>query len=321
MKQGNGVRYRHAVPLRLALAGTAILALSVNPAFATVMYTVTIDDPATKQHPANFFAAYYDSIKLDVLAAGARWSQFLVGDATIDLQIGFSGISTAEGSSATTGFVGTLGMVNVFEQGAAAEVRTGIDPNGASPDGLITIGTNYLVNELAFDPHPAMRSDPIPAGKTDAVSVFIHEIGHVLAINGFRSGFDGSLPGDFESTFDVYTTFDGTNLFFNGPSSTALYGGPVPLTFGNYPHLGNAAPRPGSDLIPDLMNGIQLDRDTRYDISLLDLDILCDVGVPGTTCQGPVVPEPSTWLLFVSGLIGLVLLRSKFEGRRGKLLP
>jgi hypothetical protein len=66
MKQGNGVRYRHAVPLRLALAATAILAFSVNPALATVMYTVTIDDPGTKERPANFFAAYYDPIKLDV---------------------------------------------------------------------------------------------------------------------------------------------------------------------------------------------------------------------------------------------------------------
>lgn len=290
-----------------------MLALSVNPAFATVMYTVTIDDPA------NLFLAYHAPIVSNVLAAGARWSHFLVGDATIDLQIGFSGIPTAEGSSVTTGFVGTIGTLNVFEQGAAAEVRTGIDPNGpGSPDGVITIGTNYLVNDLAFDLHPAVPSGPIPAGKIDAVSVFLHEIGHVLAFNGFRSGFDGSLPGNFESTFDAYTTFDGTNLFFNGPKATALYGQPVPLTFGNYPHLGNAAPLPGSDLIPDLMNGVQLDRDTRYDISLLDLDILCDVGVPGTTCQGPVVPEPSTWLLFGSGLVGFVLLRSKFEGQTGK---
>src|SRR2546423_9443017 len=310
MKQRDGVRYRHAVALRLALAGTAILAFSVNPAFATVMYTVAIDDPNNK------FAAFHDPIMSNVLAAGARWSKFLMGDATIDLQIGFSGIPTAEANSVTTGFVRNNGTFNVFEQGAAAEVRTGMDPNGPSPDGVITIGKNYLVNNLAFDPHPAVRSDPIPAGRTDAVSIFIHEIGHILAINGFRDGFNGSLPGNYESTFDEQTTFDGTNLFFNGPRATALYGQQVPLTFGNYPHLGNAAPRPGSNLIPDLMNGVQLDRDTRYDISLLDLDIFCDVGVPGTTCQGPVVPEPSTWLLFGSGLVGFLLLRSKLKHRR-----
>ena len=278
------------------------------------MYTVAIDDPNNK------FAAFHDPIMSNVLAAGARWSQFLVGDATIDLQIGFSGIPTAEGSSVTTGFVRNNGTFNVFEQGAAAEVRTGIDPNGASPDGVITLGTNYLLNELAFDPHPAVRSDPIPAGRTDAVSIFLHEIGHILAINGFRDSFNGSFPGDYESTFDEQTTFDGRNFFFNGPRATALYGKPVPLMFGNYPHLGNAPPRPGSDLIPDLMNGVVFNRETRYDISLLDLDILCDVGVPGQVCQASVIPEPSTWLLFGSGLVGLAILRCKLGDRKEKLL-
>src|SRR5438132_12407719 len=113
----------------------------------------------------------------------------------------------------------------------------------------------------------------------------------------------------------------GTNRSFIVQSVTSLDGQTVPLTYGNYHHLCNAAPRPGSDLIPDLMNGVQLNRDTRYDISLLDLDIFCDVGVPGTTCQGPVVPEPSTWLLFGSGLLGVLLLRSKLKTDGKKFFP
>jgi len=315
MKQVKSAGHRHTVALRIALVGTTILALSINPALATVMYTVTIDDPG------NTFAAFHGPIESNVLAAGAQWSQFLVGDATIDLLIGFSQIPTTSGNSVTSAFVRNNGTFNVFEQGAAAEVRTGVDPNGAGPDGLITIGTNYLVNDLVFDPRPTMRSDPIPAGRVDALSIFLHEIGHVLAINGFRDDFNGSFPGDFESTFDEQTIFDGSDFFFIGPRATALYGEPVPLTFGNYRHLGNEPPRPGSDLIPDLMNGVVFNRETRYDISALDLEILCDVGVPGQTCQGSVVPEPSTWLLLGSGLAGLALMRCRLWTERKNLSP
>lgn len=313
MRKSSGQR-RYTALFVVPLA-TAILCLSVIPAAATVMYTITIDDPG------GTFAAFHDPITSNVLAAGARWSQFLLGDATIDLLIGFSQIPSATGNSLTSGFVRNNGTFNVFEQGAAAEVRTGVDPNGASPDGLITIGTSYLANELAFDPHPTVRGDPIPAGKTDAVSVFLHEIGHILAINGFRNELNGSLPADFESTFDEQTIFDGTNFFFIGPRATAQYGKPVPLTFGNYRHLGNASPGPGSDLVPDLMNGVALFRDTRYDISTLDINILCDVGLPGQSCQGPVIPEPSTWLLLGSGMAGLVLMRCRLERKERKNLP
>jgi Domain of unknown function (DUF4114) len=88
----------------------------------------------------------------------------------------------------------------------------------------------------------------------------------------------GALPADFESTFDEKTSFDGTNFFFTGAQATALYGSAVPLTFGNITHLGNSAPRPGSNIIADLMNG-GLSRGIRTGISALDLAILADIGV------------------------------------------
>lgn len=43
-------------------------------------------------------------------------------------------------------------------------------------------------------------------------------------------------------------------------------------------HVGNL-PGPGAGLVPDLMNGVQFDRGTRYTVSSTDLDILSDVGV------------------------------------------
>jgi len=55
----------------------------------------------------------------------------------------------------------------------------------ALPDGFITIGPDYLANELWFDPNPLARLIPVPSNKTDAGSVFIHEMGHILGFNGF----------------------------------------------------------------------------------------------------------------------------------------
>ena len=40
----------------------------------------------------------------------------------------------------------------------------------------------------------------------------------------------------------------------------AAYGGPVPLTYGNIAHLANNEPRPGSDLLEELMNGVVTSR-------------------------------------------------------------
>src|SRR5262249_42284267 len=135
--------------------------------------------------------------------------------------------------------------------------------------------------ELWFDPSPQLRTTPVPSDKTDAYSIMLHELAHAIGFNGWRDGMTGGIPGSpsFESTFDQWETFDGTNLYFNGPMAKLVYGGPVPVTYGFNFHLGNASPRPGSDLIGDMMNGVVYNRGVRYDISPLDLAILADAGV------------------------------------------
>src|SRR3954462_11318634 len=87
-------------------------------------------------------------------------------------------------------FVRNDGTRDIFEQGAAFEVRTGTDPNGANPDIRIRIGTACLTNQLWFDPHPETRTDPIPANHIDALSVFIHEFGHAFAAIGLQPSDD-----------------------------------------------------------------------------------------------------------------------------------
>jgi hypothetical protein len=248
---------------------------------AQVNYTVSFDDPD------GTYSAYYSEIETDVLGAGAAWSKYLIGNTTISLQIDFDDEPTASGASSTTQFVGTNGDFNVFAQGAGYKVATGEDP-GVDVDGVINIGTSYLQNDLWFDPDPYSRTAPVPDNMNDAVSVFIHELGHIFAFNGWRDGETGELPGNYESPFDedVVTedTAGGTTSFFTGANAETVYGGPVPMTFGDYPHFGNEPPRPGSDLINnELMNGVVFFFGQRYYISPLDLAVLEDVGVPVNT--------------------------------------
>ncbi len=89
----------------------------------------------------------------------------------------------------------------------------------------------------------------------------------------------GQLPAAYMSTFDANTSFDGNNFFFGGSGTVTRYGRPLPVTYGNYGHIGNAAPRPGSDLLLDMMNGVVYYYQTRYFISPADLEISKDCGI------------------------------------------
>ena len=240
---------------------------------AAITYNVTFVDPSGP------YASYYPAITAALQAAGAEWNRHLVGSGSLEVEISMANIPTMDGTSVTNGFVRNNGTRDIFEQGAAYEVRTGIDPNGADPDIRIRIGTAYLTDQLWFDPNPQTRTAPIPANKIDAISVLIHELGHAFVFNGWMNGTTGQLPPTYMSTFDEHSSFDGTNLYFNGAGATGRYGGPVPLTYGNYGHLGNNAPRPGSNLLLDLMNGVVYYYQTRYFISPLDSEIAKDSGI------------------------------------------
>jgi hypothetical protein len=295
------VRGGHRLPY-FALIAAGLFAL--DDARAVVSFSTAISDPAAQATP------YYSSISSAIDASLGSWSSYLSGSAALSIEVEItSSVPRAASASVTSGFVESRGGFNVFEQGAAFEIRTGIDPNGSAPDVRLQINPGYLSDELWFDPDPFSRTAAIEPDRTDAVSVFLHELGHAFAFNGWGDLITGALPADYESTWDMLTVFDGSGLFFQGPAAIQAYGGPVPITTGNNFHIGNAAGR-GSDLVPDLMNGVRLFRGTRYSISPLDLAMMQDMGVelaPGVL----VVPEPEIYLLMLPslGLLALVVGR------------
>jgi hypothetical protein len=295
-----------ATAKKLMHALAVVMLVGCGSARAALLYNVSFADPS------GLYSDYYADIHSSVVAAGAAWDTYILGDASLEVQIGFSdSISRVTGRSVTSAFVGNDGTANIYEQGAAAEIDTGVDPNGSAPDIEFLVNPTYLTSELWFDPDPFSRTAAIATNKTDAVSVFLHEFGHAFAFNGWRNASDGTLPDNYASTFDENVVFDGSGLFFQGPHATSVFGGDVPLTSGNYGHLGNTSTTLGSELLPDLMNGVSFYQDFRYEISPLDVAILADAGLS-------IIPLPAAFWLFASGLLGLVMVsrRNQPAGRR-----
>lgn len=252
----------------------AVPSAAVEAPAGAIVYHVTFVDPY------NSYSSYFPQMEAALQAAGAVWAAHLSGSASIEVEMVMDDtVPTANGASVTTGFVRNDGTRDIFEPGAAYELRTGSDPNGADPDIRIRVGTQYLLTQLWFDPDPASRTAVIPPNQIDAISVFTHELGHSFTFNGYTDGMTGAVPPTYEAPFDANVNFDGTNFFFVGSKAVYRYGGPVPLTFGNIFHFGNNAPRPGSDLLPDLMNGVVFYYQTRYYVSGLDLEVARDNGL------------------------------------------
>ncbi len=265
--------------------------------------------------PGASYSAYYADLQRTAVAAGQTWSQHFAGDFSgveLTVSINFAALATSSGRSLSSAFAGTAGSgLTLWEQGAAHELRTGFDVNGALPDVEFNFGSSgYLQSELWFDPDPLRRTAAVPDDRTDAMSVLLHEWGHAWGFNGWMDGATGALPGNYASTYDAHivpqTSPGGTVLVFQGAQAVSLYGGAVPLTFGNYAHLSNSGGLGGADLIPDLMNGEIFYRGTRYEVSALDLAMLADVGLPVLAA----VPEPGRVALLLAGL-GWVVVEVK----------
>jgi hypothetical protein len=303
--------------------GAAMRLLSIHAAAALALASMPNGASA---HPVEFHVSFAASagvltdaeranIVSHVLAAGARWTDIVDVPTPryIEIEIAIDTIPTANGASVTTAYIGDIDGRPTYEQGVARELRLNEDPNMGEPDGRITIGLDYLRNELWFDPDPTTRTAPVPANRTDAMSTMLHEFGHILAYNGWADLATGAPNPDYWSIFDSWFA-PGASPTFHGPAAVAAWGAPPELTVGNIFHWANAsqaarascdvaqmtwrvgAPAPTAcsappsadkprsadgqpGLVDQLMNGAVFYRGTRYDVSSLDIGVLVDVGL------------------------------------------
>ncbi len=224
----------------------ALIALASMPLHAQVTFPVSFDLTANVLTPTE-----KANITSHLQAAGRRWAQTIgqTGVRSIEIQVSVSNVPTANATSATTVFVANVGGRALYEQAVAHELRTGTDPNGITPDALVTFGLDYLRNELWFDPDPDSRTAPVPANRTDAMSVALHEFGHALVYNGWADLTTGQPPATYWSTFDRWMQ-PGAPTVFTGANAVLSWGSAPDVTTGNNKHWGNAAAMAGLPPVP-----------------------------------------------------------------------
>jgi hypothetical protein len=217
-----------------------------------------------------------------IALAGALWNELLTVpfDVTLEVRVSYdSSISTANSRSMTS--VAWDSASDIYELSAANEIRTGVDPNGATEDIHINFGTGLENGTYWFDPDPSERVAAIPSNKVDVLSTCTHELGHAIAFAGARDAETGELPG-YSFLYDEHSVPIGDYYYFTGTEAEAAYGSEVPENTQILDHLGNLSPAPGSDLDLDLMHGTPTRYQHRYYPSAVDAGILADLGLPIT---------------------------------------
>lgn len=264
--------------------GMALLVAAATRAGAEIEFRFTLDGLAGVSNPTA--ADLKSALESNARAGFRQWTRWCAVDALRSIEVAVRvapyATGTGGGNSATSVFVRNTGGLDIFEEGVAAEIRSGTDPNGTEPDMLVTIDPTYLRDVLWFDPEPTQRTAAIAGQRVDAVSFFAHEFGHVIAFNGWGDTQSGAYPGNYRSRFDALARWDGSHWFYTGPTTRALYGGDVPLSkiANSRTHYGNptTSTSPGRDavLTQGLMNGVAFEYRTRYSVGLLDLAFLRD---------------------------------------------
>lgn len=254
-----------------------------NRTLFAVAMAVTFDD-LTGSHADDFAL-----VESNLRAAGNDLSRHFAGASAANMEVlvrfvpGLEGIN---GHSVTPVPIGFADGATIYDQGAAYEVRTGIDPNGAAPDVIVNVGAEWLDTAGWLDPDASSwASSSVPADRYDARTQFSRLWVHAYAANGWYH----TQQTDARSVYDRFV--------HNGPdggrggccnSENRSFIGPLTRQFYRQPGVPVANPQLtpsnvytfGAFLETELMNGTLIETGRRYLPTALTICLLADCGLP-----------------------------------------
>lgn len=239
-------------------------------------YVGSVTWSATLTDPTGRFGHMEDLLISSAVLAGQQWTNWISSNVNIEVEmiIGSTPGYLAKAASVKAAMVGRDGGSDIFADGALYELVTGVDLTPGSADIRIIIDANALASRGYFSADPLSAGYEVPGGQYDGFGLLMHEIGHGVGINGWLvNGIDDGVI----SPFDALAVRRGDLFYFMGEAAIGAYGGPVPLTYGNAAHYGNAHGLPGDDLWLGLMSGLATPDGMAYPMANLDIAILKDL--------------------------------------------
>lgn len=257
---------------RQVLDGVTASAASVVSAQALTTSLLASNLTLIFNDSTGVLAPFEAAIRQSINAAWDLWEVHFARNAPIEIEVNMMASAPSVLASARSIITQSTDEMfqgkSVLQVGVGFELATGTDPNGTMPDAEISLGSD--LSRFVFR---SSLSDPIPFEKFDAISVFAHEIGHILGFNA-----NTSLSGSIIGAFDRFVS-SGTPSF-TGPRAVAANGGaPVLLDPVSLSHLADA---------DDLMSARITNGQERL-VEPLHIAFLQDLGVPTVLAAGGLV--------------------------------